>query len=72
MSYDFIVYTRSNRIPEPSRLATESSSRAPWLVLPASFDLREARGYVDCRPRALAERPEPTQSVRRGALRAAL
>ena len=41
-----IVYTRSNRIPEPSRLAAELSSRAPWLVLPASFDLREARGYI--------------------------
>lgn len=46
MSYDFIVYTQRNRIPEPSRLAAELSSRAPWLALPASFDLREARGYV--------------------------
>jgi hypothetical protein len=46
MSYDFIVYTRSNRIPEPARLAAELSSRAPWLALPSSFDLHEASGYV--------------------------
>lgn len=46
MSYDFIVYTRSDRIPEPARLAVELSSRAPWLTLPSSFDLREASGYV--------------------------
>ena len=46
MSYDFIVYTRTNRIPEPARLAVELSSRAPWLALPSSFDLRVASGYV--------------------------
>jgi hypothetical protein len=46
MSYDFIVYTRSNRIPEPARLAAELSSRAPWLAMPSSFDLRDASGYI--------------------------
>jgi hypothetical protein len=46
MSYDFIVYTLSSQIPEPARLAAELSSRAPWLGVPPSFDLREASGYV--------------------------
>ena len=50
MSYDFIVYTRSNRLPEPARLAAELSSRAPWLALPSSFDLRTANGYVSLAP----------------------
>jgi hypothetical protein len=46
MSYDFVVYMRSDRFPESARLAAELSSRAPWLVLPPSFDLRDARGYT--------------------------
>jgi hypothetical protein len=46
MSYDFIIYMRSNRFPEVAQLAAELSSRAPWLVLPSSFDLRVARGYT--------------------------
>jgi hypothetical protein len=46
MSYDFVVYTLSSRIPEPAHLAAELSSRAPWLAVPSSFDLREASGYV--------------------------
>ena len=46
MSYDFVVYMRSDRFPESARLTAELSSRAPWLVVPSSFDLREARGYT--------------------------
>jgi len=46
MSYDFIIYTRSNRFPDPDRLAAELSSRAPWISLPSSIDLRVARGFV--------------------------
>jgi len=46
MSYDFVVYMRSDRFPEPAQFAAELSSRAPWLVLPSSFDIRVARGYT--------------------------
>jgi len=46
MSYDFVVYMRSNRFPESARMAAELSSRAPWLVLPSWFDMRVARGYT--------------------------
>jgi hypothetical protein len=45
MSYDFIVYTQINRVPEPDRLAAEVSVHAPWLAL-APFDLRVDEGYV--------------------------
>jgi hypothetical protein len=46
MSYDFIIYTRCDRFPDPASLAAELSSRAPWLCLPSSIDLRVARGFV--------------------------
>jgi hypothetical protein len=46
MSYDFIVYTQINRVPEPDRLAAEVSAHAPWLALPLSFDVRVDEGYV--------------------------
>lgn len=46
MSYDFIVYTQRSRIPVAARLAAELSSRAPWLDVSPSFDLRETRGYT--------------------------
>ena len=46
MSYDFIVYTQRSQLPEPTRLAAELCSRAPWIDVPSSFDLREAKGYV--------------------------
>jgi hypothetical protein len=47
MSYHFIIYyTRSNRFPDPARLAAELSSRAPGLSLPSSIDLRVARGFI--------------------------
>ncbi len=45
MSYDFIVYTQINRVPEPDRLAAEVAVHAPWLTL-APFDLRVHEGYV--------------------------
>jgi hypothetical protein len=46
MSYDFIIYTRSDRFPDPTQLAAELSAHAPWLSLPSSIDLRVARGFV--------------------------
>jgi len=46
MSYNFVVYMRSSRFPDPAQLIAELSSRAPWLVLPSSFDLHVARGYT--------------------------
>jgi len=46
MSYNFVVYMRSNRFPESAQLTAELSSHAPWLVLPSSFDLRVAEGYT--------------------------
>jgi len=46
MSYNFVVYMRTSRFPEPPQLAAELSSRAPWIVVPTSFDLREAQGYT--------------------------
>ena len=46
MSYDLVVYMRSNRFPGSAQLTAELASRAPWLAVPSSFDLREARGYT--------------------------
>lgn len=44
MSYDFIVYTRSERLPDPDRLAEELS--VVGLATRPSADLRIARGFV--------------------------
>lgn len=46
MSYSFVVYMMSDRFPEAAHLGLELASRAPWLEVPASFDLREAQGYT--------------------------
>jgi hypothetical protein len=46
MSYDFIVYVKKGRLPTPEALAAQLSSRLPALVLPPTFDVRTARGYI--------------------------
>ena len=44
MSYDFIVYTQRERLPDPDRLAEELS--VVGVSTPPSVDLRVARGFV--------------------------